>query len=173
MIWSTNRFYLKNFLRYTTLVRENRSSFIFKIMRQLFYKEIEAKLTKISGTKIDWKLILTIPKDAKLIYTSKSGSEYYVINDSLYRKSNHWGYIGYNNCWNLFKPNGRKQIGVPKNRAKGLGLTYICKKEYIGVCTLNDIKYIAPKAPKRYILNDKGFKIINPEFKEYSKTYKS
>ena len=39
--------------------------------------------------------------------------------------------------------------------------------------TLKDIKYLAPKAPKRYVVNDKGFKIVNPEFKEYTKIYKS
>lgn len=144
-----------------------------KSMRQLFYKEIEVTLTKIAGTKINWKLVLSIPKTAKLIYTSKSGSKYYIFGNSLYRKSNHWGHIGRWNCWNLFKPNGCKQTGVPKNRAEGLGLTYICKKERIGMCTLKDIKYLAPKAPKRYITNDKGFPIINPEFKEYCKLYKA
>lgn len=142
-------------------------------MRELFYKEIEGTLTKISGTKIDWQLVLSVPKTAKLIYASKSGSKYYIVGTYLYRKSNHWGHIGYRNCWNLFKPNGHKQTGTIQNRAKGLGLTYICRKERIGVCAIKDIKYLAPKAPKRYILNDKGFKIINPEFKEYTKLYKS
>ena len=144
-----------------------------KIMEQLFYKEVEGRLTKISGTKIDWKLVLSIPKTAKLIHSSKSGSRYYIDGKFLYRESNHWGHIGHRNCWNLFKPNGSKQIGNRKNRAEGLGLTYICKKERIGRCTLEDIKYLAPKAPKRYVVNDKGFKIVNPEFKEYIKIYKS
>jgi hypothetical protein len=63
--------------------------------------------------------------------------------------------------------------GYRKNRKAGLGLTWINKKDSIGICKINNIKCLAPKAPARYIINEKGFKIINPKFKEYIKLYKS
>lgn len=140
-------------------------------MRALFYIP-DVNLEYYQSTKIDWIRCVCIPNDAKRIHKSKSGSEYYIKEEFLYRKSNHWGHIG-NCCWNLFKENGAKLRGRIKNRKQGLGLTYINKHYRIGRCKIDDIKHLAPKAPKRYITNDKGFPIINPEFKEYIKIYKS
>lgn len=142
-------------------------------MRQLFYIPTEITIeTFFKKTNINWQLTNNIPKTAKLIYCSKSNSKYYVDNNILYRISNHWGHIG-NCCWNLYKPNGAKKHGYRKNRKAGLGLTWINKKDSIGMCKINDVKRLAPKAPTRYIINEKGFKIINPKFKEYIELYKS
>lgn len=146
---------------------------LFLKMKQLFYIPIEVPINEFfKKTKIDWQLVTTIPSTAKLFYSSKSGSKYYIEKNIIYRISKHWGHIG-TCCWNLYKPNGTKKHGRKYNRKAGLGLTWLTGKEHIGMCKINDVKYLAPIAPSRYIFNEKGFKIINPEFKEYIKIYKS
>lgn len=126
------------------------------------------------STKINWQGIDSLPKNLTCIYKSKSGSKYWSDGIYIYRKSKHWGGIG--TCkWKIKHPvikNKKKYgpCGLGQNKKSGRPVLLFFKP-ILGKCKISDIKYIAPKPPKRYIKDDKGFLIINPEFKIYLNTY--
>ena len=144
-------------------------------MAERFYLEELVPYEKFSQhTKVKWEGVTKIPKEAKLIYCSKSGSKYWILGSTLYRKSTHWGCIGTCNWFikNACKVSGKKygpcKVASPTDK-RGHILFYY--SPIIGKCHLSAFKFIAPKAPPRYIKDDKGFLIINPDFKIYSKSY--
>jgi hypothetical protein len=119
------------------------------VTKENFHEKTKADFKFISYNKLAEEMFNELVKENGLFFKSNSGSQYVVVNDTVYRYSNHWGNVA--TCkWSIVNtPN------MPTWRTNNI----------LAKCDLND--FISMKKEVEYVVFDCENKKMNRTYTAY------